>query len=147
MSDIYDLLSKDHNKVKELLNKIKETPDSSGKTREKLFAELKQELEIHTSFEEEVFYPQAEEKTRMKDEIRDAMEEHDEAKQLLEALSEMEPASEEWMETIQELTDALSHHIRDEEQKLFPAARQKIDPTEAESIGREYEEMKEKALS
>ena len=147
MPDIYELLSKDHNKVKELLNKIQGTTDGAEKTRERLFSELKQELEIHTSFEEKVFYPEAKEKTGMDDEIRDAMEEHDEAKQLLEALADMEPTSAEWIETIEELAEALSHHIRDEEQQLFPAARKKIDPTEAEKLGRDYVEMKEKALS
>lgn len=147
MADIYDLLSKDHSNARELLSKIKNTTDGDEKTRQTLFSQLKQELEIHTSFEEKVFYPEAEEKTGMDDVIRDAMEEHDEAKQLLEALADMDPTSAEWMETIEELAEALSHHIRDEEQKLFPAAREKIDPTEAEKLGREYVEMKEKALS
>jgi iron-sulfur cluster repair protein YtfE (RIC family) len=147
MSDIYELLSKDHNKVKELLEKIQSTPEGSEKARQKLFSELKQELEVHTTFEEKVFYPQAREKTGMDEKIEDAMEEHDEAKQLLEALADMEPSSEEWMETIEELADALSHHIKDEEQELFPAARKKVDPTEAEKMGREYMEMKKKALS
>lgn len=147
MSDIYELLSKDHKKVKELLEKIQSTPEGSEKARQKLFSELKQELEVHTTFEEKVFYPQAREKTGMDEKIEDAMEEHDEAKQLLEALADMEPSSEEWMETIEELADALSHHIKDEEQELFPAARKKVDPTEAEKMGREYMEMKKKALS
>jgi iron-sulfur cluster repair protein YtfE (RIC family) len=147
MPDIYELLSKDHKKVKELLNKIQGTTDGAEKTRERLFSELKQELEIHTSFEERVFYPEAKEKTGMDDVIRDAMEEHDEAKQLLEALVEMDPTSEEWMETVQELSEALSHHIKDEEQELFPVARKKLDPTEADKMGREYLEMKKKELS
>ena len=147
MSDIYELLSKDHNKVKELLEKIQSTPEGSGKARQKLFSELKHELEVHTGFEEKVFYPQAREKTGMDEKIEDALEEHDEAKQLLEALADMEPSSEEWMETIEELADALGHHIKDEEQELFPAARKKLDPTEADKMGREYMEMKKKALS
>jgi iron-sulfur cluster repair protein YtfE (RIC family) len=144
MSDIYDLLSKDHNKVKELLDEIQST---SEETRPKLFSELKQELEIHTTFEEQVFYPQAREKTGMDEAIEEALDEHDEAKQLLEALAGMEPTSEEWMETIGELSDALSHHIKEEEQELFPAARKKVDPTEADKMGREYMDMKKKALS
>jgi iron-sulfur cluster repair protein YtfE (RIC family) len=147
MPDIYDLLSKDHNKVKELLKKIKGVPDGDEKSRQALFSELKQELEIHTSFEEKVFYPEAKQKTGLDDVIQDAMEEHDEAKQLLEALADMEPTSPEWLETTEELAEALGHHIKDEEQKLFPAARKTIDPTEAEKLGRDYVEMKEKALS
>jgi iron-sulfur cluster repair protein YtfE (RIC family) len=144
MSDIYGLLSKDHNKVKELLEEIQ---SASEETRQKLFSELKQELEIHTTFEEQVFYPQAREKTGMDEAIEEALDEHDEAKQLLEALADMEPTSEEWMETIDELRDALSHHIKEEEQELFPAARKKVDSTEADKMGREYMDMKKKALS
>jgi iron-sulfur cluster repair protein YtfE (RIC family) len=145
MSDIYDLLVKDHNKVKDLLNKIQST--DSEEARQKLFAEVKQELEIHTTFEENVFYPQVREKTGMEEAIEEALDEHDEAKQLLEVLASMEPTSEEWMETIDELSDALSHHISEEEQELFPAARKKVDPTEADKMGREYMDTKKKALS
>jgi iron-sulfur cluster repair protein YtfE (RIC family) len=144
MSDIYELLSKDHNKVRELIDKIQST---SEETRRELFSELKQELEIHTTFEENVFYPQAREKTGMDEKIEDAMEEHDEAKQLLEALADMDPASEEWMETLEELADALGQHIKHEEQELFPVARKKVDPTEADKMGHEYMDMKKKALS
>lgn len=145
MSDIYDLLVNDHNKVKDLLTKIQST--DSEETRQKLFSEVKQELEIHTTFEENVFYPQAREKTGMDEAIEEALDEHDEAKQLLEALAGMEPTSEEWMETIDDLSDALSHHIKEEEQELFPAARKKVAPTEADKMGREYMDMKKKALS
>lgn len=147
MADIYDLLTKDHGKVKELLQKIKDTSDGAAKTREKLFSELKQELEIHTRFEEQTFYPEAQEKTGMDDQIQDAVEEHDEAKELLQALAEMETTSPEWAETIDELLEALNHHIRDEEEKLFPAARKKMDPAEAEKLGQDYMQMKQKATS
>ena len=147
MSDIYELLSKDHKKAKELIDKIQSTPDGSEKVRQKLFSELKQELEIHTTFEEKVFYPDAKHKTGMEDVIRDAMEEHDEAKQLLEALAEMEPTSAEWMETVKELSEVLGHHIKDEEQELFPASRKTLDPAQADKMGKEYVEMKRKELS
>jgi hemerythrin superfamily protein len=103
MSDIYDLLVNDHNKVKDLLTKIQST--DSEETRQKLFSEVKQELEIHTTFEENIFYPQAREKTGMEEAIEEALDEHDEAKQLLEALADMEPTSEEWMATIDELVE------------------------------------------
>lgn len=147
MADIYDLLTKDHGKVKEVLKKIKDTPEGSKEIREKLFAEVKQELEIHTRFEEQTFYPEAKKKTGMDGQIEDAVEEHDEAKELLQTLAEMETTSPEWAETIDELAEALTHHIRDEEEKLFPAARKKMDPAEAEKLGQEYMEMKQKSPS
>lgn len=47
---IYDLLKKDHDKVKKLLASIKSKKDSD------LFNELKKEVIIHSEAEEEAFY-------------------------------------------------------------------------------------------
>jgi hemerythrin-like domain-containing protein len=145
MPTIYDLLTEDHNKVKSLLAKIQETGGSAEKTRDKLFAEVEKDLEIHTEFEEEVFYPAARKATGMDDEIEDDLEEHAEAKELLSKLASMKSTSEEWMETIEELTEALNHHIKDEETKLFPAARKAMDGGQAERMGERYQKSKEKS--
>ena len=87
MPTIYDLLAEDHNKVKALLTKVQETSDGAGKTRDKLFAEIETDLEIHTEFEEKVFYPKARKATGMDDEVEDDLEEHAEAKAMLARLS------------------------------------------------------------
>lgn len=145
MPTIFDLLSEDHDKVKALLTKVQETSDGAEKTRDKLFAEIKADLEIHTEFEEKVFYPQARKATGMDDEIEDDLEEHAEAKELLSKLSSTQSTTEEWMETLKELTEALDHHIKDEETKLFPAARKKMDDSEAEKMAEQYQGQKQKA--
>lgn len=145
MPTIFDLLSEDHDKVKALLAKVQDTSDGAEKTRAKLFAEIEQDLEIHTEFEENVFYPKARTATGMDDEIEDDLEEHAEAKEMLSKLSSMDPTSAEWMETIKELTQALEHHIKDEETKLFPEARKAIDDGEAKAMAEQYKGKKQKA--
>jgi iron-sulfur cluster repair protein YtfE (RIC family) len=44
-------------KANELFAKLSETSDRAVKTREKLFADLKAELELHTTLEEQHLFP------------------------------------------------------------------------------------------
>lgn len=147
MPNIHDLLETDHAKVKQLLAQIKESGDSAEKTRDKLFAEVKADLEVHTEFEEKVFYPAARKATGMDDEIKDDLEEHAEAKEMLEKLSSLKSTTADWMKTLEELAEALDHHIKDEETKLFPKSRKKIEKAEAEKLGERYADKKEKSAA
>lgn len=137
MNTIFDLLEADHREVKKLMKKAEDDPS--------LMAKIEQELDVHTRFEEEVFYVEAEAVTGMKEEIQDDLEEHQEAKEMLEKLSKLEAGGQEWTSTLRELADALDHHINDEETKLFPEARKKIDVTRSEEMTEQYMDMKEKA--
>lgn len=146
MPSIYDMLHQDHDKVKHALNRILDTTDGAEKTREKLFGEIKQDLEIHTRFEEEVFYPQfrkAKADEEAEEEVDDALEEHDEAKSMLEELSAMDKTSEEFVEKVKELKQALEHHISDEEDEMFPQARETLDESKALEMGDRYQQMKQ----
>lgn len=145
MPSIYDLLHQDHDKVKNALNKILDTTDGAEKTREKLFGEIKQDLELHTRFEEEVFYPEFRETKadeEAEEEVEDALEEHSEAKEMLEKLAAMDKTSEEFVEGVKELKQALEHHISDEEDEMFPQARKALDESEALEMGDRYQQMK-----
>lgn len=137
MNTIFDLLEADHREVKKLIKQAEDDP--------RLIAKVEQELDLHTRFEEEIFYPEAAAATGMKEEIEDDLEEHQEAKEMLEKLAKLDAGGEEWTSTLRELADALDHHIKDEETKLFPEARKKIDVIRSEEMTEQYTEMKEKA--
>lgn len=145
MPTIIDLLTEDHGKVKALLAQVQETGDGAGKTRDKLFAEIKKDLEIHADFEEQVFYPKALAATGMEDVIEDSLEEHAEAKELLSKLEAMNSTSKEWLSTIEELAEAVEHHAMDEEKKLFPKARKSLDEADAQDMAEQYLKAKQKA--
>jgi hemerythrin superfamily protein len=147
MPTIFDLLAEDHSKVKALLAQVQETGDRAEKTRDNLFAEIKKDLEIHADFEEQVFYPKARAATGLEDVIGDSLEEHSEAKELLSKLESMKSTSAEWLDTIEELTEAVEHHAQDEEKKLFPKARKTIDEADAEEMAEQYLKIKQKALA
>ncbi|MBK8906420.1 MAG: hemerythrin domain-containing protein [Rhodospirillales bacterium] len=137
MNTIFDLLEADHREVKQLMKKAEDDPS--------LMAKIEQELDVHTRFEEEIFYVEAEAVTGMKEEIQDDLEEHQEAKEMLEKLSKLKAGGKEWTSALRELADALDHHIKDEETKLFPEARKKIDVIRSEEMTEQYMVMKEKA--
>ncbi|MEX2455585.1 MAG: hemerythrin domain-containing protein [Rhodospirillaceae bacterium] len=145
MSTIYDLLQQDHDKVKKAFSKILETTDRAEKTRETVFAEIKHDLEVHTRFEEEVFYPrfrEAKADKEAKAEVKDALDEHAEAKEMLKKLDRMDKTSDDFIDKLQELQEALEHHISDEEDEMFPQARKTLSPEIAEKMGKEYRQMK-----
>ena len=52
------LLKKDHAKVKALLSELESTTERGVQTRQRLFAEIKAELTVHETIEEEIFYPE-----------------------------------------------------------------------------------------
>ncbi len=145
---IYELLQKDHDAVKKALTRILETTNGAAKTREDLFQKVKQELEVHTKFEEEVFYPTFREDKgdkEAREEVKDALDEHKDAKTMLAKLEKMDKTSDEFIETIRELQQALEHHISDEEDEIFPQARETVDDDAAVEMAERYREMKKRA--
>ncbi|MFA7430007.1 MAG: hemerythrin domain-containing protein [Rhodospirillaceae bacterium] len=147
MPQIYDMLRTDHQTVRSTLERIIGSGSRAEKTRSQQFDKLKRELEIHTQFEEEVFYPtfrKDKNDAEAKEEIKDAMSEHKEAKKMLAKLEKMDKTSDEFIQTLTELKDALEHHIKDEEEEIFPQALEAVSDEEANEMGRQYSEMKKK---
>ena len=81
--DLYQLLKQDHQKAKRLFEQLSDTSDRAVKSRDRLFAQLKQELELHTQVEEEHFYPALRDEEETKDLVEEALEEHNDVKELL----------------------------------------------------------------
>jgi len=87
--DALSLLKGDHDDVKKLFKEIEAEGD-----QEAIFNQIKEALEVHATIEEEIFYP-AVKKARseeVKDEVREAYEEHKQVKALLAAIAEISPS-------------------------------------------------------
>jgi len=74
-------------KANELFARLAETSDGAVKTREKLFAELKGELELHTSLEEQHLFPVLRRNAETKDLVADAVRDN---RELRTRLAELE---------------------------------------------------------
>src|SRR3546814_1225307 len=85
---IYDRLHEDHERAKETIDRIKDTTEDAREVRGSLFAQLKNDLQVHTQFENQVFYPAVAENPQAKDLVEDGIDEHEDAEALLEELED-----------------------------------------------------------
>ena len=113
-----ELLKEDHQKVKKL---FEETTKTSDRSRQKeLFDKIDTELEIHTHIEETVFYPTIEEQEELKDMVAEALEEHQQAKMLLNELEGLGADNHDFGSKLQRLMESVEHHVEEEEKEMFP---------------------------
>jgi hypothetical protein len=59
----------------------------------------------------------------VKDEVREAYEEHKQVKALLAAIAEISPDDESYSAKIKVLKEDVEHHVKEEEGEMFPDAR------------------------
>jgi hemerythrin superfamily protein len=135
-----ELLKQDHQKVKGLFQEVRKGSDRNR--QKELFDKIDTELEIHTHIEETVFYPAIEAHEELKEMVAEAMEEHQEAKMLLEELEELGADNHDFGSKLQQLMEAVEHHVEEEEGEMFPKIREAFDENELEQLGEELESAK-----
>lgn len=148
--DAFELLKKDHEKVSGIFEKLEPTTERGAKTREELFAQLKQELDIHSQIEEQILYPVLKEAKETHDITLEAFEEHNVVKQLLAELDELPKDAETWGAKLTVLKENVEHHVEEEEGEMFKKARKVLSSEQIEDLGTRLEAAKKeqkKAMS
>ena len=143
----FDLLKKDHKKVAELLDKLEKTTERGLKTRDQLFQQVKEELELHSAIEEEIFYPALQEEEDTKDITLEAFEEHKIVKTLLEELDSMPRDDDQWAAKLTVLKENVEHHVEEEEGEMFKKAKKALNDDELEDLGDRMAEQKKEATA
>jgi len=143
--DAFQILAKDHRVVDQLFERIEKTDNRGANQRGQLYQKLHNELELHTQLEEKFFYPLLKEHNDTKELVSEALEENSEIKQMLHEIGSLSAEDDQWSELINELKMAVQHHVRQEEDQIFPAARAKLDEAQINELGRRIQKMKEKA--
>lgn len=138
---ITEKLHQDHEKVEQIFRKLMESGDGAEKTRLDLCEKLKHELLAHAEFEEAVFYPAVRERNGVGQQIKEGIEEHNQVKRMLSEIEKMEPTSAGFMDKIEELQQAVQHHVDEEESEIFPAAKKLIEKEEGEQMSTRHDEM------
>ncbi len=142
MTKAFTMLIEDHDKFKDELEKIMATTDKAIKTREELFTRLKKEIELHSKIEEQILYPLLEEKKDTKDLTLESYEEHHVVDELLAEINTLDPSDETWIAKVTVLKENLEHHIKEEEDELFPKAQKILDKKTIEELEKEMQDMK-----
>jgi hemerythrin-like domain-containing protein len=138
-----ELLKEDHKRVEELLKEFTYTTTSSGKTRKQLLEKIEHALTIHTTLEEEIFYPafKAADGSEHKKMTYEALEEHRAVDKLvLPDLKNTEPTSEQFSGRAKVLKDLVEHHAAEEEKEMFKAAEKAMSSEELKDLGEQMAE-------
>lgn len=135
---IYDILKKDHDKVRKLLSSIEEKMDRE------LFAELKKEVTLHSDAEEETFYEPLQEKAgKSKIVVKNAHTEHELVTKIMKQLDKIDE-EEEWLQLFAVMKKSLEAHIKMEEEDMFALAKKLFTSVEATEMASDMKEKKDK---
>jgi hemerythrin superfamily protein len=143
--DAIALLKTDHATVKKMFEKEGKLTKKDSEKKASLFNQIKAALEVHAAIEEEIFYP-AVKKARsehVKDEVREAYEEHKQIKSLLAQVSSITPADETYDMKIKVLKEDVEHHVKEEEGEMFPDAKGFLGESRLVELGAQLEARKQ----
>jgi hemerythrin-like domain-containing protein len=143
--DFISVLTTDHGEIKDYFRQLEAATD--GESRRRIADELTSEVVKHSVAEEMFLYPAA---RRILDDgdalVDEELEEHAEAEELLKRWEGMDGDDPEFMSVYQQVKEGLLHHIDEEEEpKLFPQLREKMDQGEMEKMGAAIQQAKKLA--
>ena len=122
-ADALALLKEDHDRVEAAFRRFEKLDrhDSEGCRRVVLAA--CEELKVHAAIEEELFYPAVREALEDEEILNEAAVEHETAAMLIEQLENMDADDPNFHATFTVLGEYVRHHVREEEDEMFPQAR------------------------
>jgi hemerythrin-like domain-containing protein len=141
-----ELLKEDHKKLKGLLKELVETTTRAAKRRPELLAEIEHELKVHTTIEDEIFYPafKLAGGSEHKKANYEALEEHRAVDKLvLPDLLNTDPGSEKFSGRAKVLKELVEHHADEEEKEMFKLARKAFSSDELRELGERMATLKE----
>jgi hypothetical protein len=144
--DVFTLLRRDHENVSSIFKEIEKAfgqPDTAG--RDRLFRQLKRELELHAEVEDLHVYRVFQQAESTRDDAAEALEAHRRIKTILDEL-EAEAASahdHKWVMKFQDLRKLVDKHVAKEENEMFRKAKAVMTPQESDELGVKVETAKQ----
>jgi hemerythrin superfamily protein len=139
-----DLLIADHNRVRGLFAQFKQAHENDDTdTMSTVALKIFEDLEVHTTIEEEIFYPDVHDTNKdIAETVDEGIQEHNVAKQLIAECKQMPDDTDEWVAKMQVLIENVEHHAEEEETELFPPLRTKLAEGRLDEMGERLEARK-----
>ena len=112
--DAIALLKADHRQVEQWFSQFEKT--NSANKKQQLASNICAALTVHTSIEEEIFYPAFLRATGDQDMHHEAIVEHAGAKTLIAQIQKMSPSDDFFDAKVTVLSEMIKHHVKEEEQ-------------------------------
>jgi hemerythrin superfamily protein len=141
--DAITMLKQDHKRVRDLFKKFEAAGETAYKTKGRLVEQMIRELSIHADVEEEVFYPATREWVEQADDdVLEALEEHHIVKWTLSELEDMHPREERFDAKVTVLIESVRHHMKEEEEEMFPMVRKAMGRGALAELGEQMEKVR-----
>jgi hemerythrin superfamily protein len=123
-TDAIALLTADHKEVKTMFEQYDKLGDRANAAKKKLADQICAALTVHTTIEEEIFYPALRAASKDAADLLDEAEvEHAGAKDLIAQIEEMDPEDDLYDAKVKVLGEQVDHHVGEEEGEMFPVAK------------------------
>jgi hemerythrin-like domain-containing protein len=140
--DVVDMIMSDHREVERLFGVLKNEPEK----RRLALPTLSALLTAHTRAEEAEVYPVARKEAEEGDEIAAGQQEHLQAERLLQRLHATDPDSTKFDSILEQLTEAIKHHIDEEENTILPGLRNQLDHERLQRLGQAFAASREEHI-
>jgi hemerythrin superfamily protein len=127
--DAIAMLTAEHKEVKTMFEQYEKLGDRANAAKKKLADQICAALILHTTIEEEIFYPALRAASKdAADLLDEAVVEHAGAKDLIAQIGEMDPEDDLYDAKVKVLGEQVEHHVGEEEGEMFPVAKKaKLD--------------------
>ncbi|MCI5105477.1 MAG: hemerythrin domain-containing protein [Pseudomonadales bacterium] len=140
---IYQRITADHKRHRELLDKIEST-EGDSRDRRQCWEAFFYDVKAHAAAEEETLYAKLIATEDGQPDARHSVHEHQELDHIMDELDEMDMSSPGWLQRFKTLKHDYLHHIEEEEEDIFKRARQEIDSAVADKLADNFEQRKDK---
>lgn len=125
------LLEQQHKKVKAMFKKL----ESGRSDPLPILQDLANDLIAHMAIEHEIFYPAVEAIDRSL--VAESFEEHSLAELALKRLLGTDPEDESFKARVVATKELIEHHVKEEEEELFPKVEKKLGDEKLEQLGKQ----------
>ena len=140
--DIYSLIKKDHQEVASLFRRL-QAAEGFSETAEQLFAQLREEIELHTYAEEQVLYSALQEAEGTQVLVEAALDDHKLVRELLDELAALRTDNEAWNEKLEVLEEHVQDHVEEEEGDIFDVTRQLFSAAQIAELAQRWQAAKQ----
>lgn len=139
-NDAIALLKADHRQVEEWFEQFEKARDDDRKLS--LATNICNALKVHTTIEEEIFYPAFLAATEDKDTHHEAEVEHEGAKELIAKIEASGPDDDYYDAKVKVLSEMIKHHVKEEEQPGGMFAEARDSDMDLQALGEQLAERK-----
>lgn len=128
------MLKADHDLVRKLFQDVKESDESKHPA---IFKKIKAELDVHAHIEGVIFCPKlrADGDKELVDIVLEGIEEHRQMKMFLRQIAGLADDSEQFEPKLKVLMEDTDHHVKEEEDEMFPLVKDQFDSDALNRLG------------